>query len=107
MAFSMTEILFTPSAIADLRDVQTYISLELENESAARKVIAKITKSIRQLEMFPEMGTPLSSITPFPTDYRYIVSNHYMIFYRLEGQTVQIMRILSGRRDYLRILFGE
>ena len=105
MVSSMTEILFMPAAIADLDEVQTYISRELGNESAARKTVAKIAKSIQPLEIFPEMGASLSSIALSLTDYRYIVSGNYMVFYRLEGQTVQIMRILYGRRDYLKILF--
>ncbi|MGG1552157.1 type II toxin-antitoxin system RelE/ParE family toxin [Paenibacillus ferrarius] len=39
--------------------------------------------------------------------YRFIVVNPYLIFYRImKDDTIVIYRILHGRRDYLRELFG-
>jgi plasmid stabilization system protein ParE len=42
-----------------------------------------------------------------PNDYRYLVSGNYLIFYKIEDEYISVNRILYGRRDYLRILFGE
>lgn len=39
------------------------------------------------------------------SDYRFLVSGNYLIFYRAYGAEVYIDRVLYGRRDYLRILF--
>ena len=41
------------------------------------------------------------------SDYRFLVSGNYLAFYRAYGNTVYVDRILYGRRDYLRILFGD
>jgi plasmid stabilization system protein ParE len=41
------------------------------------------------------------------TDYRFQVCGNYLIFYRLEQGTVYIIRVLYGKRDYMRLLFGE
>ncbi|MEW9699529.1 type II toxin-antitoxin system RelE/ParE family toxin [Paenibacillus sp. SI8] len=38
--------------------------------------------------------------------YRFIVVNPYVVFYRIVDDIVIIHRILHGRRDYLRELFG-
>lgn len=46
---------------------------------------------IRELAVFPKMGTPLSSIVDFETDYRFLVCGNYTAFYRFENQTVYIM----------------
>lgn len=52
-------------------------------------------------------GTPLSSVADIESDYRFIVSGNYLVFYRAYGKDVYIDRVLYGRRDYMRILFGD
>ena len=69
--------------------------------------VAKITKRIRMLADFPESGASLSSIVDFETDYRFLVCGNYTAFYRIENQTVKIIRVLYGRRNFMKILFGE
>ena len=103
----MVEIKFSPEAIADLQETKQYITEELCNEQAANNTIAKILASIRQLERFPEMGAPLSSVIDLDTDYRFLVSGNYSSFYRYVDGTVYIVRVLYGRRNYMQILFGE
>ncbi len=41
----------------------------------------------------------------FDTDFRYLVSGNYLIFYKVDNEYVSIYRILYGRRDYLKIIF--
>lgn len=43
----------------------------------------------------------------FETDYRYLVCDKYLAFYRCISGDIYIDRILYGRRDYLTILFEE
>ena len=62
---------------------------------------------VDRLEAFPKMGTPLAADANADSDYRFLVSGNYLIFYRVCGNDVYADRILYGRRDYLRILFGE
>lgn len=103
----MTEIKFSPAAIFDLQQTKAYITNELCNEQAAVNTIAKITKRIRILADFPASGAPFSSITGVETNYRFLVCGNYTAFYRIENQTVNIIRVLYGRRNFMRILFGE
>ena len=102
----MAEIKFSPEAINDLKQIKTYIAEELCNKQAAKTTISKIMKQIRILEKFPEAGAPLESIVGFSTNYRFLVCGKYIAFYRVEGRTVFILRLLYGRRDFMRILFG-
>ena len=103
----MADISFSPEAIADLQKTKAYITDELCSEQAALNTVAKIMDRIHQLADFPEMGAPLSSIVDFATSYRILVCGNYTAFYRFENQTVYIVRVLYGRRDFMRILFGE
>lgn len=102
----MTEIKFSPEAIADLQNTKSYIADELCNEQAAVSTIEKILKRICMLKDFPELGAPVSSIVNLDTDYRFLACGNYTAFYRVENDTVYILRVLYGRRDFMRILFG-
>ncbi len=101
----MNKIVLSYEARNDLKEIKNYISNELNNEIAANNTLSKITKSIRRLENQPLIGTPLSSVIEFDTNYRFLVCGNYMAFYRVENHTVFISRVLYGRRDYMKILF--
>ena len=103
----MSNIRYTPEAEDDLAGIKKYITEQLENPVAAVNTITKITKSIRRLELFPESGSRLSSIIDLNTDYRFLVCANYLAFYRINGNDVNIIRVLYGRRDYTTILFSN
>lgn len=63
--------------------------------------------AVDPLKKFAEMGTPLSSIADVGTDYRFLVSGNYMVFYHVQGCDVYIDRILYGRSDYMSSLFKD
>ena len=85
-------------------DIWDYIVSELQNRSAAERVIDRIMDAVDPLKNFEEMGTPLSSIADVGTDYRFLVSGNYMVFYRVQGSDVYIDRVLYGRSDYMSVL---
>ena len=103
----MSNIHYSPEAEDDLAEIKKYISEQLVNPVAALNTVAKITKGIRKLEQFPELGTKVSSITNIVSDYRFLVCANYLAFYRTDGNDVFIVRVLYGRRDYISILFDE
>ena len=41
------------------------------------------------------------------TGYRYVTSGNYVAFYIGTRSTVQVVRVLYGRRDTIRILLGR
>ena len=101
------KIHYAVEARRDLDDIWDYIVTDLCNASAAERVVNDILDVVEQLENFSEMGALLASIVNVDSDYRFIVSGNYLIFYRVSGMGVYVDRILYGRRDYLRILFGD
>lgn len=103
----MNKLHLSPAAQRDLMGIKKYITGELENPSAALSTVGKITKSIRVLLNHAQAGAHLSSIADVDDSYRFLVSGKYMIFYRVEGSNIYVDRVLYGRRDYLRILFGD
>jgi len=89
----MCEIKFSPLAVSDLQEIRAYIAEELCSEQTAVNVLAKITKRIRELAKFPQMGASLSAIVDFDTNYRFLVCGNYIAFYYFENQIVYIVRI--------------
>lgn len=103
----MNELHLSPEAQADLSDIKAYIAEDLGNPQAALATVAKITNAIRTLREYGRVGTPLSAVSGVRSDYRYLVSGSYMIFYRVADRDVFVDRILYGRRNYLRVLFED
>ncbi len=101
------KIHYSPESRRDLDDIWDYIVSELQNRSAAERVINRIIDAVDPLKNFAEMGTPLSSIADIETDYRFLVSGNYMVFYRVQGNDVYIDRVLYGRSDYMSVLFKD
>lgn len=102
----MNNLHLSKEAQNDLSEIKVYITRELENPDAALATVSKITKKIRVLKNQAYIGTPLSSVADTESDYRFLVSGNYLVFYRIYGKDVYIDRVLYGRRDYMRILFG-
>ena len=96
---------YSAEALQDLDNIADYMILEFDGTEVAARTISHITSSIDILMDFPKMGAPLSSITDIESNYRFIVVEHYMVFYRVEDVDVYIDRILHGKRDYFRVLF--
>ncbi len=103
----MHKLRINPVARKDLLEIKEYITEELENPTAAENVISKIVESYEKLKVFPLMGVELSSKIDIATDYRFLVSDKYIIFYKVDEVYVSIFRILYVKRDYTRILFDE
>ena len=102
----MMELKYTPKAKEDLQNVKHSVLEHCGSEEIAVKVLREITKTVRNLAVFPYMGTGLVKITGVLTDYRSLFCRHNYIFYRIEGNCILIIRILNEKQDYMRNLFG-
>lgn len=92
--------------IVDIEEYEkTSSTLRLMSELAKGEQSAK---EIGWIDLTEVESVPLfSSIINMETDHRFLVCGKYTVFYRIEGQTVNIVRVLYGRRNFMRILFGE
>lgn len=102
----MMKIKYTPKAREDLRNIKETIKERFFNEELAIKILSEITKTIRDLETFPQMGRNLSELVEIPTEYRYLFCSHNYVFYRIDKENIFIIRVLNEKQDYMRILFG-
>lgn len=103
----MYKLRINPLAKQDLLDIKDYITYELDSPTAAINVVSGIIESYEKLKEFPMLGIELSSKIGVSTDYRYLISGNYIVFYKVDKIYISIYRILYSRRDYIKILLGE
>ncbi|MCL2248196.1 MAG: type II toxin-antitoxin system RelE/ParE family toxin [Oscillospiraceae bacterium] len=103
----MNNINYSHESSTDLAMIEKYITDELTSPKAAKSTIAKIIRKIGLLREHAELGAKLSSIADVDVDYRFLVSGKYIVFYRIDGNDIYIIRVIYARRDYISLLFGE
>lgn len=92
-------------AIDDLDELYDYILLSSSDIATARKNVLDIIDYIQILSDNPEIGRELI-FKELKTEYRYIVYNKQMVFYKILNKEVIVCRIISSRRDYINVLFN-
>ncbi|WP_404407037.1 type II toxin-antitoxin system RelE/ParE family toxin [Jeotgalibacillus malaysiensis] len=103
----MRNIRISPIAKNDLLEIEYYITSEFDHPEAARKILSEIVQCYETLKSHHLAGRELSSKIFIPTDYRYLICNDYLIFYKYDSQFIFIYRIIAAKRDFVRILFDQ
>ena len=91
-----------PAAKQDLLDIIDYLNT-LSPDTALR-YYDLLTEEIAALAHMPERCPHPKDLALAAKGYRYLIVKNYLVFYVVTGNTVQIRRILYGRRDYTSLL---
>lgn len=99
-------LLITDLGEADLRDIADYITNELLEPSAARKIISRIAESASQLEQMPFRNGLVRDERLAANGIRHLLVDSYIVFYVIseKEETVTIIRILNGKRNWSSLL---
>jgi toxin ParE1/3/4 len=95
----MLSIAPTLEAQADLTAIWRFIANH--NLRAADAYCDQIQDKFALLAQMPELGTRLDIV---PGDVRYFTVGNHVIFYRVQGDSLQILRVLHGARDFSPLL---
>lgn len=99
---------YRPAAIADIQRAADYIENVLKNRSAAQRLKAKMLQGTSLLKENPQMGTLLSSkYDGLDTSMRFIVISKQLVFYEIDDDTIEVVRVIDGRMDYVTHLFNS
>lgn len=93
-----------PAAYADLDEIFDYIMADNPQAAAGMLVLDSIVQSLRRLENFPYSGAPLLERSLKKFDFRMVIAEPYIAFYRFIDNKVLIYRILHGARNYPHLL---
>jgi toxin ParE1/3/4 len=96
-----------PTADADVDAAAAYIAHD--NLDAALRFYDAVDTTYRQLRQHPKRS-PIYEIDPRLTDIRKRAVtgfSNYLMFYRIDDQVVEIIRVLHGARDIPAVLFEK
>lgn len=102
----MKKVIYTPKAKEDLLKIKEGIMENFGDEELAVRSMRKLTGRVKLLQDFPNMGAELEKVSGIPSEYHYLFCKPDYVFYRVEKETVRIIRVLHERQDYMRTLFG-
>jgi toxin ParE1/3/4 len=97
------------SAQNDMREIYRYIADELQNPDAAAKRISLIQNHIALLKENPACCPLVRDDYLAAKGFRLLQIKTHAVFYiiRENERAVSIMRVLLGRRDWMRLLKNE
>lgn len=98
----MKEAAFTPAAMHDMADILESISTD--NEAAAMEVLGALFRQANLLVQSPWIGR--SRHDDLGPGIRSIPVGRYVLFYRVQADGVEVLRVFHGARDLPR-LFEE
>jgi toxin ParE1/3/4 len=90
-----------PQAVLDADEI--WMSIAVDSEGAADRLLTRIYDAEQRLADFPQMGRERPDIA---SDARSWAVGNYLILYRIAPDAVEIMRILHGARDLGEALEG-
>jgi toxin ParE1/3/4 len=92
------KINYLPIAEQDLTDIIEYIMND--DPPSAIAMLNRFDEAISVLELFPYSGTVPNDIRLQSLNYRLLIVENYLVFYVVIDGTVEIRRILHGKRKY-------
>ena len=98
-------IIYKKSAIDDLLNTENYIINQFHNDQAAKKLKTNIVDTISLLKDNPYLGPKMSDRFNIDTSLRYLIVSKQIVFYDINEDNIEIIRILDSRQDYLSLLF--
>lgn len=88
----------------DLIDIKRYIKYNLQEPNTAQKLITKIKREIDSLKDNPEIYSVIDDDIIKRFKIRKLVVDNYIVFYRINNEDIQIVRVMYGRRNWITLL---
>ncbi|MBC2604452.1 type II toxin-antitoxin system RelE/ParE family toxin [Pelagicoccus albus] len=92
----MARVIWAETALRDLESIAEYI--ELEDPTAAKRVVRRVFEKTDQLIDFPESGSVPKLLRGTP--YRRLISKPVLIYYRIEDEVAYVVHIVKEERAF-------
>ena len=99
----MYTVKYSPKALEDLDKVWEGVFEASKSYDVTKKYLNDILDMVEAKADFPFSGSPLIFNDMF-TGYYFLVFKKYMVFYRIEGASLYVDRVLLGKSDYVKKL---
>ena len=95
MAADKLSIVWSPEALGDIDHIWEYYA-GVAGRATADKVLREIAKAVSAVEEFPLAGRSRGEIQ---LGLRSLAANPHVVFYRINRDRPEIVRVLDGRQD--------
>lgn len=95
---------YTPSFYRDLRQIIYYIVYKLKNKIATRNLLNKITEEVEKRSYYAEYYEKYRSLKRRNYTYYRIYIKNYIIFYTINDNTMEVIRILYSKRNFKNLI---
>ena len=88
---------WTPTAKRELDEIHDFIGVERHSQAAAEKIVRDLHTKAELYATQPTMGLPRPDLGAGLRVFRH---KPYVVVYRELEDTIEILRLVDGRRDY-------
>ena len=100
------KIRYTPGAMRDMEAVWDGVYEASKEPDVADRYVNDFIDEIEKRKQFPFSGIPLVYRGLF-TGFYAVHFKKYKAFYRIHDSSIEVIRIIMEKMDYMNILFGE
>jgi plasmid stabilization system protein ParE len=94
----LRRLVYLSSARPDFRDILRYLTEEGGDRTVARTFVDRLQQQCRRLASLPgTLGRARPELRP---DIRSFPHRGYIIFFRYEADTLEVVNVLEGHRDF-------
>jgi len=83
--------------------LEIWLFIADDNLEAADRFLSELEAKTQKLLRYPEMGRQREELLP---SLRSIPEGRYIVFYRIAGKNIELVRVLHGSRDIEGIFTG-
>ena len=97
---------YLPSAFEDMVAIARYVGVELKAPDAAERLAAKLIAAVENACEFPYAAPLYVPIKALKYEYRKLVVQNYLVFYRVDEaqKRITVSRVIYGGRNHSLLL---
>lgn len=97
------EVEFTEECIEEMSEIYEYISNNLKENKAAKRLMSEVLEKVLSFANTPELYMKIGKADKLKREYHRMVVKNYVVLYTInyENKKVYISRMMYGRRNYL------
>jgi len=96
----MATVVWTPAAEHDLESIFLYIGREQHSPTAAERAVRKL---VDKANTYAAQPFAAATRPVFGPSVRTFYSGRYVVFYRPASLGIEVLRVIHGARDVLRV----
>ena len=97
------QVEFTEECIEEIVEIYDYISTQLKENEAAKRLIYDVAQKVLDLSENPELYMKIGKVDRLYREYRRMVVKNFVVLYTIdyEKKKIFVSRMIYGRKNYL------